>query len=95
MNRIYATTSPEISEREITNLSRSRKVAAEGMVLLKNNGILPMELEGRKIALFGNGARHTVSGGTGSGECKECMQRGTGTGACGSLHYDKSMAGQV
>lgn len=68
MNRIYATTSLEISQREITNLSRSRRIAAEGMVLLKNNGILPMELKGRKIALFGNGARHTVPGGTGSGE---------------------------
>lgn len=68
MNRIYATTSPEISQREIANLSRIRRIATEGMVLLKNNGILPMELEGRKIALFGNGARHTVSGGTGSGE---------------------------
>lgn len=68
MNRIYATTSPEISQREIINLRRSRRITAEGMVLLKNNGILPMELEGRKIALFGNGARHTVPGGTGSGE---------------------------
>lgn len=68
MNRIYATTSLEISQREITNLSRSRRIAAERMVLLKNNGILPMELKGRKIALFGNGARHTVPGGTGSGE---------------------------
>ena len=68
MNRIYATTSLEISQHEITNLSRSRRIAAEGMVLLKNNGILPMELKGRKIALFGNGARHTVPGGSGSGE---------------------------
>ena len=49
MNRIYATTSLEISQREITNLSRSRRIAAEGMVLLKNNGILPMELKEEKL----------------------------------------------
>ena len=36
--------------------------------MLENNGILPLKLKGAKIALFGNGARHTVSGGTGSGE---------------------------
>ena len=45
-----------------------RKIAAEGMVLLENNGILPMELKGRKIGLFGSGARRTIPGGTGSGE---------------------------
>lgn len=68
MGRIYATTTPDISKREQENLARSRRIAAEGMVLLENNGILPMELKGRRIALFGNGARHTVQGGTGSGE---------------------------
>lgn len=68
MRKIYATTKPDISRREIENRNRSRRIAAEGMVLLENNGILPMELGGRKIALFGNGARHTISGGTGSGE---------------------------
>lgn len=36
--------------------------------MLENNGILPLKLKEAKIALFGNGARHTVSGGTGSGE---------------------------
>ena len=68
MKKFYATTKSDISKREIQNGERSRRIAAEGMVLLENNGILPMKLKGRKIALFGNGARHTVSGGTGSGE---------------------------
>lgn len=68
MARFYATTNPDVSERERQNENRSRRIAAEGMVLLENNGILPMALKGRKIALFGNGARHTVQGGTGSGE---------------------------
>ena len=68
MSRFYATTDPGVSQREIMNLNRSRAIAADGMVLLENKGILPLELKGRKIALFGNGARHTISGGTGSGD---------------------------
>ncbi len=68
MKKIYAAVSPDVSRREIENRNRSRLIAAEGMVLLENNGILPLKLKEAKIALFGNGARHTVSGGTGSGE---------------------------
>ena len=68
MVKFYATTDPEVSEREKKNQTLSRKIAAEGMVLLENNGILPMHLKGKKIALFGSGARHTIQGGTGSGE---------------------------
>lgn len=68
MAKFHATTSPEISRREIDNQARSRRIAAEGMVLLHNNGVLPMKLKDTKIALFGNGARHTIQGGTGSGE---------------------------
>lgn len=68
MRKIYATTNPAVSRREIDNKSRSRRIAAEGMVLLENSGVLPMKLEGRRVALFGEGARHTVRGGTGSGE---------------------------
>lgn len=42
-----------------------RKCAAEGMVLLENNGVLP--LKPGKIALYGAGARDTMYCGTGSG----------------------------
>ena len=37
------------------------------MVLLKSNGAFPLA-EAGEIALYGSGARHTVKGGTGSGE---------------------------
>ena len=45
-----------------------RKAEAECMVLLKNEAqILPLNFT-EKIALFGNGACHTIKGGTGSGD---------------------------
>lgn len=43
----------------------ARQVAAEGMVLLKNDGMLPFA--GKKLALFGVGAIDTIVCGTGSG----------------------------
>lgn len=63
---IYASKSYEITERERKNTSLARRICSEGIVLLENNGILP--LKPSKIALYGAGARHTVFGGTGSGE---------------------------
>lgn len=65
---IHASKSNEISKREKRNLERSRKVAAGGMVLLENNGVLPVAVHAKAIALFGSGARRTVKGGTGSGD---------------------------
>lgn len=67
MARIYATNDPTISQREMRNAQRSRQIAAQGMVLLKNNGALPIRETG-KIALYGKGGRMTVKGGTGSGD---------------------------
>ncbi len=67
MGFFKAGTSREVSERERRNRILSGEIAVEGMVLLKNDGVLPLEKE-KKVALFGNGARHTVRGGTGSGE---------------------------
>lgn len=43
------------------------EAAGEGVVLLKNEGTLPMS-EDAKIALFGTGQIETVKGGTGSGD---------------------------
>ena len=67
MSRYLAPTSPEITEREITHQARVRAIAGDCMVLLENNGTLPLKEKG-SIALFGNGARATVKGGTGSGD---------------------------
>lgn len=48
------------------HMTQAREMAAEGMVLLKNeNNALP--LKNKKVALFGAGANETISCGTGSG----------------------------
>ena len=62
-------TSPEESRREKDHRALARRAAAEGIVLLANNGALP--LEAGKIALYGPGSRRTVKGGSGSGEVHE------------------------
>ncbi|MDX1643614.1 MAG: glycoside hydrolase family 3 N-terminal domain-containing protein [Thermoanaerobaculia bacterium] len=48
----------------------ARQAASEGMVLLRNEAVLPLEA-GTGIALFGNAAYQPFIGGTGSGEVHE------------------------
>ncbi len=55
------------SSYENEHNARLRMLAPECTVLLKNNGDFPLPNPG-KIALYGNGARHTIKGGTGSGD---------------------------
>lgn len=62
-----AATSDKVSEREQKNEVRARAVASQCTVLLENDHTLPLKQPG-KLALFGNGARATVKGGTGSGD---------------------------
>lgn len=68
MAHLFASRSQEISRRESRNLARSRRIAAQGMVLLENDGVLPLAADGRCLAAFGSGVRRTVKGGTGSGD---------------------------
>ena len=62
----YANNSSSVTERETQHRDLARSICAQGIVLLENNGILPLKT--KKVALYGAGARHTVFGGTGSGE---------------------------
>lgn len=64
-----ASYSDEITQREKDNLEVAYRAACEGMVLLKNDGVLPFRT--KKIALYGPGAAMTIKGGTGSGEVNE------------------------
>lgn len=65
-SKFYAQNNSSLTEREIKHRDLAREICAEGIVLLENNGILPLTVN--KLALYGAGARHTVFGGTGSGE---------------------------
>ena len=58
---------PKIRRFEEPHARISRMAATEGIVLLENNGILPLE-KGGSIALYGKGAEYTIKGGSGSGE---------------------------
>nr|WP_319489039.1 glycoside hydrolase family 3 C-terminal domain-containing protein [uncultured Caproiciproducens sp.] len=67
-----ASTSNVESDREKTNAALSKEAATQGMVLLENkNNSLPLAGSTKKLALFGSGARHTVKGGTGSGDVNQ------------------------
>lgn len=67
MAQIYAAKSQAITSQEIAHMELVRKLAGECVVLLENDGTLPLAHPGT-IALFGTGARQTVKGGTGSGD---------------------------
>lgn len=65
-NKFKATDNPDLK----AHAAITRDVASEGMVLLKNNGVLPFDTNirmRRKFALFGTGSYNFLSGGVGSG----------------------------
>ena len=57
----------KVKPHEIKNIKRLRSHLGECTVLLKKDGSFPLEEPGT-IAAYGSGVRHTVKGGTGSGE---------------------------
>ena len=56
-----------------------REAAPEGMVLLKNNGVLPME-NVKTVALYGTGSYDFIAGGTGSGNVNKPYIRNVAEG---------------
>ena len=56
----------KMKQYEEEHLNMVRSMAPECTVLLKKDGTFPMK-EAGKIALYGNGVRKTIQGGTGSG----------------------------
>ena len=67
--QFFGAMSPEESQREKEHRALARRAAAAGIVLLKNDGVLP--IQPGKIALYGPGSRMTVKGGAGSGDVRE------------------------
>ena len=67
MSKIFAPMDPAVSRMEEEHKALVRRLAPQGMVLLENDGTLPLAGP-EKVALYGRGARHTVRGGTGSGD---------------------------
>ena len=63
-----ASTQGEMSAREKAHMEKVRRFAPDGMVLLENDGTMPLGSSIKKLALFGNGARHMIKGGKGSGD---------------------------
>lgn len=59
----------DITPREAANRRLARAAAAESIVLLENDGSLPVAP--CAVALYGAGATATIKGGTGSGEVNE------------------------
>ena len=68
---LYQPGIPLRGDRRVTaceeHIALSKAAAAEGSVLLKNDGILPLA-KGQRVALFGKGTFDYVKGGGGSGD---------------------------
>lgn len=65
-NRIYGKGFETYTPEEQARIALGREVAQEGMVLLENNGALPLA-SGAKVALLGVGQLGFLHGGSGSG----------------------------
>ena len=65
----HAKTDDRVLPYEEPHRQIAYQAALEGVVLLENNGALP--ITPGKIAMYGAGVAHTIKGGTGSGEVNE------------------------
>ena len=65
------------------NIDLARQVAAEGMVLMENNGTLPLA-KGTKVAMFGRAMIDYVRGGGGSGAAWRKKSAQTAFCRCGT-----------
>lgn len=65
MNQYYGLKLGNITKEEKEHWELVREIAARGMVLLENKGVLPLKA-GSKVALYGYGARNTVTCGLGA-----------------------------
>ena len=61
------TATRNMNPHEDEHRAKVRALAPGCAVLLRSNGDFPLDAPG-ELALYGGGARHTVMGGTGSGE---------------------------
>ncbi len=68
-----------------------RKATPEGLVLLENNGVLPLK-DVKKVALYGTGAYDFIAGGTGSGNVNKAYVRNIAEGLrVNGLEVDKDI----
>lgn len=65
VNKYYGLKPGTITSQELEHTKIVREVAARGMVLMENDGTLPLE-KGAKIALYGSGAKNTEFSGLGA-----------------------------
>lgn len=65
----YAKTTDKVLPYEKPHRQIAYRAATEGIVLLENDGTLPVKP--CKVAMYGAGVEHTIKGGTGSGEVNE------------------------
>lgn len=65
----YAKNTDSVLPYEQPHRQIAYRAATEGIVLLENDGTLP--LKPCKVAMYGAGVEHTIKGGTGSGEVNE------------------------
>ncbi len=77
----YKADYPDYATTEAAAGALVEKIEAEGIVLLKNNGVLPLSKSQNKVTVFGRDAADPVYGGSGSG----------GVDANSAISFEKGM----